>query len=301
MWALAIHGGAGSARDDGLDSAREQAIGEALAAALARGAKALANGVSSLDVVEQAVRALEDSPLFNAGRGAVFNSRGEHELEASIMSGRTMAAGAVAAVSGIANPVTLARWVMERTPHVFLQGDGALAFAESQGIRLEPPEYFYTAQRSEALAAARRAVSTAEEHGTVGAVALDLAGDLSAATSTGGMTNKLPGRIADSSIIGAGTFASNASCAVSCTGHGEFFIRATVARDIAAMVEYAGKDVEAAARFVIEQRLASLGGQGGVIAVDRSGRVTCVFNTELMYRGIVTARITPQVGIFADA
>ncbi len=301
VWAFAIHGGAGSARDDGLDAAREQAIASTLFAVLADGAKALAAGTASLDVVERAVRALEDSPLFNAGRGAVFNARGEHELEASIMNGRTLAAGAVAAVSGIANPVTLARWVMERTPHVFLQGEGAVAFAQSQGMRLEPPEYFHTELRWLALAAARRQAQQSEEHGTVGAVALDTAGDLAAATSTGGMTNKWPGRIADSSVIGAGTYASNASCAVSCTGHGEYFLRATVARDIAAMVEYGGKDVPAAVNAVIKERLVLLGGRGGAIAVDRCARVVWAFNTEIMYRGAVTSRSAPKVAVFADA
>ena len=299
-WALAIHGGAGNASDDGLDAARQRQIADVLAIVLADGARALSAGAASLDVVEQAVRALEDSPLFNAGRGAVFNARGDHELEASIMNGRTLAAGAVAAVRGIANPVTLARWVMERTPHVFLQGEGAEAFAQSQGMRVEPPAYFYSEHRHEVWEAARRDAERSEEHGTVGAVALDSAGDLAAATSTGGMTNKLPGRIADSSVIGAGTYASNASCAVSCTGHGEYFLRATVARDIAALIEYGGQDAAAAAPQIIAGRLASIGGRGGVIVVDRFGRVTWAFNTELMYRGAVTAQAAAHVAVLAE-
>jgi L-asparaginase / beta-aspartyl-peptidase len=301
VWALVIHGGAGSASDDGLDAARQRTTADVLAAVLGDGADALRAGASSLDVVEQAVRVLEDSPLFNAGRGAVFNARGEHELEASIMNGRTLAAGAVAAVQGIANPVTLARWVMERTPHVFLQGEGAMTFAQSQGMPIEPPDYFYSEHRYKAWEAARRGADRSEEHGTVGAVALDLAGDLAAATSTGGLTNKPPGRIADSSVIGAGTYASNASCAVSCTGHGEYFLRATVARDIAALVEYGGQDAAAAARQIIDGRLTSLGGRGGVIVVDRFARVAWTFNTELMYRGAVTARSAPQVAVFAES
>jgi L-asparaginase / beta-aspartyl-peptidase len=300
-WALAIHGGAGSARDEGLDAAREQAIAETLRAVLADGAAALAAGAPSLDVVEHAVRALEDSPLFNAGRGAVYDARGEHELEASIMTGRTLSAGAVAAVQGVANPVTLARRVMECTPHVFLQGEGAVALARSQGLRLEPPEYFHTTHRREAWEAARRGAALPPERGTVGAVARDRQGDLAAATSTGGMTFKPPGRVADSSVIGAGTYASNASCAVSCTGHGEYFIRATVARDIGARMEYGREDASTAARAVIDTRLGPLGGRGGAIVVDRDGRLVCVFNTELMYRGAITAASPARIALRAEA
>ncbi|HEX6998991.1 MAG TPA: isoaspartyl peptidase/L-asparaginase [Gammaproteobacteria bacterium] len=291
-WALVIHGGAGETVQGAQDERRERAVREALARVLEEGAAALAAAASSLDVVEQAVCALEDSPLFNAGRGAVFNAHGEHELEASIMDGRTLRAGAVANLRGIKNPVTLARWVMERTPHVCLEGEGAIAFARAHGMELVGPDYFWTEHRWKALKAAR--LHTQEEpgpppeHGTVGAVALDRRGDLAAATSTGGRTNKLAGRVGDSSIIGAGTYASNASCAVSCTGHGEYFIRATVARDVCALMEYAGEDVRSAAVRVVSRRLARLGGKGGLIAVDRRGEIACVFNTGTMYRGAVT-------------
>jgi beta-aspartyl-peptidase (threonine type) len=301
-WALAVHGGAGAVTESGLSPERERAVRGALQAVLAAGAQILGAGGTSLDAVEDAVRRLEDSPYFNAGRGAVFNARAEHELEASIMDGGTLAAGAVAVLRSIKNPVTLARRVMERSPHVFLQGEGAAAFAASEGIASVVPDYFGTAERYAALEAARaRAASgrpPAPEAGTVGAVALDRHGNLAAATSTGGMTNKAPGRIGDSSIIGAGTYASNASCAVSGTGHGEYFIRATVARDVAALMEYAGRDVRSAAETVIGERLAGIGGRGGVIAVDRRAEVVFVFNTELMHRGSVTDASAPSVAVF---
>ena len=302
-WSLAIHGGAGSASDDGLDRAREKAIRDTLTRVLESGAKALAAGAASLDVVEDAVRQLEDSPFFNAGKGAVFNARGEHELEASIMDGRTLQAGAVANVRGIKNPVTLARWVMERSPHVFLQGEGAVEFAQSHGMELVAPDYFWTETRWKALKEARLhggARTAPRERGTVGAVALDVHGNLAAATSTGGVTNKLPGRVGDSSVIGAGTYASNASCAVSCTGEGDYFIRAGIARDICALVEYADNDARTAAVTAIERRLAGIGGHGGVIVVDRGGAVVAVCNTPLMYRGAVTHDTTARTAVAAD-
>lgn len=302
-WSLAIHGGAGGARADGLDARREQEVRATLARVLEAGARELAAGGSSLDVVEAAVAALEDSPLFNAGRGAVFNAHGEHELEASIMDGRDLRAGAVANVRSIKNPVVLARRVMERTQHVYLEGDGAIAFARATGLETMSPAYFWTEHRWNELKAARlRPESgrpTSEDFGTVGAVALDRHGDLAAATSTGGMTNKLAGRVGDSSVIGAGTYASNASCAVSCTGHGEYFIRTAAARDICALVEYGGEYAHAAAAQVIEHRVARLGGKGGAIVVDRRGRVSCVFNTELMYRGAVTHDTPARAAIHA--
>jgi beta-aspartyl-peptidase (threonine type) len=289
-WSLAVHGGAGRARDDGLDARRGEAIRVALAEVLAAGAAMLAAGAAGLDVVEDAVRRLEDAPLFNAGKGAVFNAHGEHELDASIMDGRELRAGAVANVRGIKNPVALARLIMERSPHVLLQGAGAQAFATAQGMSLVGPDYFWTEERWNAFKEARLRSSSrgVRDLGTVGAVALDSLGNLAAATSTGGVTNKLPGRVGDSAVIGAGTYASNASCAVSCTGQGEHFIRATVARDICALVEYSKLDARTAAHAVIERRLAQVGGKGGVIVAARDGAVTCVFNTELMYRGIVT-------------
>lgn len=291
-WALAVHGGAGALPDAGLVDEREQAMRAALESVLLAGARILGAGGTSLDAVEDAVRRLEDSPYFNAGKGAVFNARAEHELEASIMDGRTLAAGAVAVLRRVKNPVVLARRVMQRSPHVFLQGEGALAFAESEGIALVAPGYFRTEERFRALRDAKSRVAAgrppAPQTSTVGAVAVDVRGDLAAATSTGGLTNKAVGRVGDSSIIGAGTYASNASCAVSGTGQGEYFIRATVARDVGALMEYAGKDAQAAADAIVHGRLARIGGKGGVIVVDRAGNVVFAFNTPVMYRGFVT-------------
>jgi beta-aspartyl-peptidase (threonine type) len=287
-WALAVHGGAGALSESESVDERERVI----RAVLDAGAQRLAAGRSSLDAVEDAVRRLEDCPYFNAGRGAVFNARGEHELEASIMEGRRMAAGACAVLHGIKNPIVLARRIMERSEHVFLQGQGAIAFAEVEGVEKAPPAYFWTQARFAALEQARGRAAAgrppASHPSTVGAVALDRYGDLAAATSTGGLTNKAAGRVGDSSIIGAGTYASNASCAVSGTGQGEYFIRGTLARDVAALMEYAGYDVQRAADAVIGERLARLGGEGGVVAVDREGRVAFAFNTEAMCRGVVT-------------
>jgi len=302
-WSLAIHGGAGEAREGPGAREADETRREVLHDVLAAGARALAGGASSLDVVEDAVRALEDSPLFNAGKGAVFNARGEHELEASIMDGRTLAAGAVANLRGIKNPVTLARWVMERTAHVYLEGEGALAFAREQGMPLVAPDYFWTEESWSELKRARlgaRGARTGQPwSGTVGAVARDRDGDLAAATSTGGTTGKLPGRVGDSSVIGAGTYASNASCAVSCTGQGEYFIRAAAARDICALVEYAGLDARAAARAVIHKKLERLGGRGGAIVVDRAGAAACTFNTGAMARGVVTSARRARVALSA--
>ncbi|HEX7082071.1 MAG TPA: isoaspartyl peptidase/L-asparaginase [Gammaproteobacteria bacterium] len=311
VWALAIHGGAGFGGEEAHGAEQDAAIRAELAAVLEAGARMLASGAPALDAVEDAVRRLEDCPLFNAGRGAAFNERGEHELEASIMDGRTLAAGAVAVLRGIKNPVFVARLVMERSPHVFLQGEGAAAFAARHGIERVGDEYFRTERRLRALHDAQRAAVTGPpgdiersppppDAGTVGAVARDVDGNLAAATSTGGLTNKAPGRVGDSSIIGAGTYASNASCAVSCTGHGEYFIRATAARDVAALVEYGGLDLAAAVDRVIRSRVAALGGQGGAIAVDRAGYVACAFNTPVMLRGRVTATSPPAVGIRAE-
>jgi beta-aspartyl-peptidase (threonine type) len=300
-WSLAVHGGAGTLPKTGLDPDNEAAIRAAIAAALEAGARALASGASSLDVVELAVCALEDSPLFNAGKGAVFNSRGEHELEASIMDGRTLKAGAVANLRGIKNPVTLARWVMERTPHVYLAGTGAIAFAQSEGMKLMAPDYFWTEQSWSALKRERLRADRARrsvDHGTVGAVALDAEGNVAAATSTGGMTNKLAGRIGDSSVIGAGTYASNESCAVSCTGHGEYFIRTAAARDICALVEYGKRTARAAAEAMINERVRKLGGVGGAIVVDRRGDVVSVFNADVMYFGKVTHATRAATAIY---
>ncbi|HEX5420502.1 MAG TPA: isoaspartyl peptidase/L-asparaginase, partial [Gammaproteobacteria bacterium] len=292
----------------GRELGAEREIRRALSDVLTASARILVDGGSSLDAVEDAVRRLEDSPLFNAGKGAVLNARGEHELDASIMDGGTCAAGAVAGLRHIKNPVALARRVMEASPHVFLQGQGAEEFARGAGFELVDPSYFRTEASLEALErvrAARRAAASAErterrqaEPETVGAVALDIHGHLAAATSTGGITNKLPGRVSDSAVIGAGTYASDESCAVSCTGQGEYFIRATAARDVAALIEQGGKSLAEAAEAVLSGRVAKLGGRGGLIAVDKRGCIAWPFNTDTMYRGCVSSAAGPAVAIY---
>lgn len=328
LWALAVHGGAGSAAE--LRAEDEPSIRAALNEVLEAGARLLAAGGTSLDVVEDAVRRLEDSPLFNAGRGAVFNEVGAHELEASIMAGQTLGAGAVAGVASVRNPILLARQIMEHSPHVYLQGDGALAFARERGLELAAPDYFWTEARWTALEQARARASAdggraspsggepgseggrpgpvggeygsgGAEPGTVGAVALDRHGNVAAATSTGGMTNKRRGRVGDSSVIGAGTYASNAGGAVSCTGHGELFIRTAAAHEVCALIEHAGKAAQAAVDIVIRERLAPLGGRGGIIVVDRNGHFGLALNTEVMPRGFVRHDAAPVVAISADA
>jgi L-asparaginase / beta-aspartyl-peptidase len=302
-WALALHGGAGSARGTDRDDAAHVEERAALALALDAGGSILADGGSSLDAVEVAVRVLEDSPLFNAGRGAVFNSAGEHELDASIMDGRLLRAGAVAAVREVKNPITLARAVMDLTTEVLLVGDGALALARRLGLELAGPDWFFSERRWRALEDARAAASRPDEpprdFSTVGAVALDCDGHLAAATSTGGLTNKPPGRVGDSALIGAGTYASDVSCAVSATGSGEHLIRATIARDIAAAVELGGYDLATAIAAAL-RRLRVIGGLGGVVALDRNGRIAFDFNTDLMFRGMVAADQPRRTAVWRD-
>jgi beta-aspartyl-peptidase (threonine type) len=294
---LIIHGGAGTMDRNAITPEREQAYRAGLEQALKAGFAILQRGGSSLDAVEAAVRVLEDDPHFNAGKGAVFTSAGTHELDASIMDGQTLKAGAVMSVQHIKNPVSLARLVMEKSSNVALAGAGAEAFAKENGIELVDQKYFFTQERWDAWQRAREAarsggsekkfiISDQDKHGTVGAVALDQAGNLAAATSTGGMTNKRLGRVGDSPIIGAGTYASNATCAVSATGEGEYFIRASVARDISALMEYRGLSAEEAARTALA-KVEKLGGTGGVIVIDRKGNMALPFNTEGMYRGHV--------------
>ena len=259
---------------------------------MAAGRDVLAGGGGALDAVTQAVVVLEDDPLFNAGRGSVFSAAGTQEMDAAIMDGRDLRAGAVAAIFGPRNPILAARAVMEYSAHVLLVGEGALPFCREQGIAFSEPDYFYTEERWRALHAElerrRRGLAGDDDeqrrHGTVGAVARDYDGNLAAATSTGGMTGKIPGRVGDSPIIGAGTYAHNAACAVSATGHGEMFMRYGVAFEIAARVRHAGLPLDEAARAVIDE-LGEFGGRGGVIAVGRTGALTLPFNTAGMYRG----------------
>ncbi len=288
---LALHGGAGTILRADMPAEREQRYKAALQEALDLGYVILANGGSALDAVEATVISLEDTPLFNAGRGSVFNAQGEHEMDAAIMDGSKLKAGAVALISGVRNPVTLARNVMEKSEHVFLAGEGALEFARSVNTAFEKPEYFYDQFRYDQWQGMRESGKVQLDHagderkfGTVGAVALDSAGNLAAATSTGGMTNKRFGRIGDTPMIGAGTYANNASCAVSCTGSGEFFIRSVVAYDVHCLMLYKGLDLENACRVAVHEHLLAIGGDGGLIAVDALGNVSLPFNTDGMYR-----------------
>lgn len=306
--AIAIHAGAGTISRDDLTGELEAEIRARLEQAARAGHGVLANGGTALDAVTAAVTLLEDTPYFNAGRGAVFNAEGQNELDASIMDGANLNAGAVAGVHNVRNPVLLARKVMTDSVHVMLIGAGAEAFAREQGLRFEDDAYFRTERRWEQLLKAREKAEESAHHApapdtwlsTVGAVALDRAGNLAAATSTGGMTNKQWGRVGDVPVIGAGTYADNASCAVSATGHGEFFIRATVARDICARVQYTGASLQEAADQVVLQKLVSMGGSGGIIAVDPRGDISMTFNTPGMYRASVNTEGEVYVGIYND-
>ncbi len=286
--ALAVHGGAGVLRAD-KPGARHRAV---LKEALEAGYELLVDGKAALDAVAAAVVVLEDSPLFNAGRGSSFNADGEIEMDASIMDGATLRAGAVAAVRRIRNPILAARAVMEKTRHVLLAGSGAERFARTHGLKLERPEYFHTARRLSALK--RNRISY---HGTVGAVALDAHGNLAAATSTGGYTGKLPGRVGDSPLIGAGTYADNRACAVSGTGMGEAFIRAAVGHDVCARMLYRNASVGAAARAALKS-VAKLGGDGGLIALDRRGNVAMPFNSQGMFRACIDRHGRRSVAVF---
>ena len=307
-YVMVIHGGAGTIRRESMTAATEKAYRDTLTIALRRGYEILARGGSSLDAVEATIRVMEDSPLFNAGKGAVFTAAGTNELDAAIMDGRTLAAGSVAAVQRIKNPISLARLVMEKSPHVMMVGPGAEEFARLQGMALVPPSYFWTERRWEQLQREKRAADTAKKgarlpddnkFGTVGAIALDKAGNLAAATSTGGTSSKRYGRVGDAPIIGAGTYASP-GCAVSATGAGEFFIRNNVAADICARVKYAGVSIERAADDVVNKVLVAQKGEGGVIAMDAKGNIAAPFNTSGMYRGWVTADGVIVIRIFKE-
>lgn len=322
---IVIHGGAGVINRATLTPELEKEYRAALEQAVLAGYKILQNGGSSLDAVETAVRMMEDNPLFNAGKGAVFTSEGTNELDASMMDGKTLKAGAVATLKHIKNPISLARLVMEKSPHVMLIGEGAEKFARENGVELVPQNYFFTQRRFDALkrvqeeekkkaeaAKEGKKVSLVESlkdenrHGTVGAVALDKNGNLAAATSTGGMTNKKFGRVGDAPIIGAGTYANNETCAVSGTGWGEYFIRLSVARDISDQMGYTAKTIQAAADDVIQRKLPELGkmdgekADGGIIAIDKFGNIGISFNSEGMYRAYIDKDGKPVVQIYKD-
>jgi beta-aspartyl-peptidase (threonine type) len=300
--ALVIHGGAGVMPASEMTPDRETAYREGLNAALDAGYAVLDGGGTSLDAVTTAVKSMEDNPLFNAARGAVLTHKGEAELDASIMEGKNLRAGAIAGVMHVKNPIELARLVMEKSPHVMLIGAGAEEFALEQGLTLMPNAYFVTPRRQEQL---QRAIEKENKEkppgtGTVGAVALDREGNIAAATSTGGMTNKRHGRVGDSPIIGAGTYANNASCAVSATGYGEYFIRSVVAHDICALVEYKKMPLDAAVREVIHSKLPKLGGDGGVIAIDARGHTALDFSSEGMFRAQRRSDGKREVMIYRD-
>jgi len=305
--ALVIHGGAGVIEPARMTPVREASYRAGLEAALAAGYGVLDRGGSALDAVATAVRSMEDDPQFNAGRGAVLNHDGDAELDAAIMDGSGPRAGAIAAVRHVKNPIDLARLVMEKSPHVLLVADGAEDFALEQGVTLVPRSYFRVELRERELEEARRHPESAAllnasagSMGTVGAVALDRAGNLAAATSTGGLTNKLPGRVGDSPLIGAGTYADNASCAISGTGQGEYFIREVVAYDICALMAYRHLTLARAAYEVVHVKLGRAGGSGGVIGVDPAGNIVMEFNSIGMFRGSRDSRGRHEVGMYAD-
>jgi beta-aspartyl-peptidase (threonine type) len=283
---------------------QENGFRQALEKGLDAGHQMLAAGGTALEAVEQAVINLEDNPLFNAGKGSVFNHDGTHEMDAAIMCGKTLSAGAVAGVSQVRNPVVLANHVRKFTPHVFLAGIGAEAFAREQGLAFEEPIYFYNEFRFHQWLQAQQNNEVLLDHagdrkfGTVGAVALDPDGNLAAATSTGGMTNKKYNRVGDSPIIGAGTYAHNLTCAISCTGHGEYFLRAVVAYDVACLMEYKGWSLQQACRYVVEDKLVKMGGEGGLIAIDAQGNIEMPFNSEGMYRAARRNQEAPIIGIY---
>ena len=275
---------------------KEKAYLDGLKNAIESGETILKNGGSSLDAIEKAIRSLEDNPLFNAGKGAVFSNSGKNEMDASIMNGVDFSAGAVAGISNIKNPISLAKGIMQKSEHVFLAGNGAIEFAKTIDSEFEEDAYFFEQMRFDQLKQAKKSDGVFLDHttdkfengekkfGTVGAVALDIHGNLAAGTSTGGMTNKKFGRVGDSPIIGAGTYANNETCAISCTGHGEFFIRSVVAYDISCLMEYKGLSLKEACDFVVMDKLVKIGGEGGLIAIDKNGNIEMPFNSEGMYR-----------------
>jgi L-asparaginase / beta-aspartyl-peptidase len=299
-YAVVIHGGAGVMSKSAMSEERQSEYKAKLEKALLMGEKLLKDGATSTEAVVEVIKILEDSPLFNAGKGAVFTSSGENELDASIMEGKNLNAGAIAGVKDVKNPITAARAVMENSEHVMLSGKGASEFARQQNLEIVKNKYFFTPSRYESLKRLQkqeRQRTSSDNTGTVGCVALDIYGNLCAGTSTGGMTNKKYGRIGDSPIIGAGNYASNKTCAISCTGHGEYYIRLGFARDISALMEYKNLEVAEACREEIK-KLGELGGTGGVIALDANGNVAMVFNTSGMFRGYIKSTGEKEIAIF---
>ncbi len=317
---LVIHGGAGTILRSQMTAEKEKAYKDSLTFALQKGYAILKNGGSSLDAVEAVVKTMEDCPLFNAGKGAVFTHEGRNELDAAIMNGKTLAAGSVASVTTVKNPVSAARAVMEKSNHVMLVGKGADQFAQSEGLDIVDPSYFYTEERWQSLQKAKKDDSSQQKNkkgtaditpyngrsgvdnkfGTVGAVALDRYGNLAAATSTGGITNKRFGRVGDAPIIGAGTYANNATCAISCTGWGEFFIRLVVAKSVSDLMEYKNYSLQQAADEMVMKKVPQSGGDGGLIAVDKDGNIAMPFSTPGMYRGYVKDDGVIVVKIYKD-
>jgi beta-aspartyl-peptidase (threonine type) len=320
-WAIVVHGGAGVIERKDLSPEQEKAYRAAMNRAIQAGAAVLTKGGSALDAIETAIKLMEDDPLFNAGRGAVFTAEGRNELDAAIMDGKSLAAGSIAGVTRTRHPISLARRVMEKSPHVMLISTGADTFSKEQGLQQVEPGWFYTERRWRALekflkekslplppkpAGARDAGTTARlahdegKKGTVGVAALDLNGNVAAGTSTGGTTGKRWGRVGDAPIIGAGTYASNTSCAVSATGTGEYFVRLTVAREICSLVEYKGMKLQAAADEVVQKKLTAIGGDGGIIAVAPDGQIAWSFNTSGMYRARMSKDQPVLISIYKD-
>ncbi|MFP4047130.1 MAG: isoaspartyl peptidase/L-asparaginase family protein [Bacteroidales bacterium] len=293
-YAIVIHGGAGNTSPDNLPEERREEYSEKLKEARDKGVEMLKSGGTALETVEEVIHVLENSPLFNAGKGAVFTHQGTNELDASIMDGSDLNAGAVAGVRDIKNPISAAREVLNNSDHVMLSGSGASRFAKEVGLEIADTSYFYTERRWEAL---QRSLNE-DKNGTVGCVVLDKEGNLAAGTSTGGRTNKKYGRIGDSPIIGAGNYANNNTCAVSATGHGEYFIRYTVAHDISALMEYKGMTLQEASELVINDKLVKANGDGGIIAVDKDGNISMTFNTSMMFRAYAKSNGEEGVSIF---
>ena len=311
-YAIAIHGGAGTILRTNMTNEIEKKYKTALNDSILAGENILLNSGLAIDAVEAAIRSLENNPLFNAGRGSVFSHEGEHEMDASIMNGKDLMAGAVAGVKNVKNPITLAKSVMQHSNHVFMAGQGAEVFAKQLNIEMAPNEYFFEQMRYDQLIQAKSNDRIELDHvdnkfengekkfGTVGAVALDVFGNISAGTSTGGMTNKKHGRVGDTPIIGAGTYANNQTCAVSCTGHGEFFIRSVVAYDISCLIEYKGFSLKEACNLVVKDKLVKIGGEGGLIALDAKGNIELCFNSEGMYRASKKSNEDVYLGIYKD-